>query len=298
MIGTRILLSILLFFWIDRTILAQPVLQVVEKTIERKIVLSKNDNVKIAAEKAVVYLHAWPKDYGYIKIVFSAKHSIKSIAQTELDFMKYSIGREGNTVVIMNNFMIPENIEQLRSSFNTTLEVYLPERSDVVVLNKYGSTSVTGSFTEAGIVMEFGDIILNEVKGHFTLENSYGEIRAHEVSGVLNCKVQKSSIVLSSIQGNCSINSSYGNIDLELTTALTGLQIAATRTSVMVRLDNFNQFNYDLQTSYAKIYLPKSDKDPTSDRNAQERSTFKRKHDKDLAYLIINTTYSPITIKD
>jgi hypothetical protein len=138
----------------------------------------------------------------------------KAVAARELQYMKYALSREANTLEIRNTFIIPPEITRTQSSLEALYELTVPRKSKVEVTDKYGNVQLTAWRGKLDVTVEFGDIQLQNVAGRTSVESSYGEVRGSDIGGTFSCKSDKSDIYLDRIEARCTFNSTYGNIHL------------------------------------------------------------------------------------
>jgi hypothetical protein len=269
---------------------------VVEKVVTRDIPFSRNETLKIVGEKAAVQVTGWDKDFVRVKLVFSAKSPDKSLAERELDHMKYALSREGHTLEIRNTFIIPPEITATQSRLGVAYEVAVPRESKVQVIDEYGDIELAGLKGELNITVGFGDIHLQNVEGRINVESSYGEVRGDGIGGTFSCKTDKSDVYLDRITARCTFNSNYGNMHLTLREKPQGLAIKASRTAVVVNTAGFGAYRYELRTRHASIYVPGPFKKYVKQPGGGGSSTLKFAGAPDSPLINVSTTFSPITI--
>lgn len=282
-------------FFFPLLLSAQAKLQVVEKRIIEKATLLADETFKVSLEKADVKIASWDRPNIEIKLVFSAKHTNLSIAEEELDYMKYSLTREEKEISLANTFLIPAEVSRLKSSLNLVCEIMVPFQSRLDVSTKYGNIEVEGVKGAIALQSEFGAVRLTDVEGTVMLQGSYSNIKGDRIKGTFTCTTDKSEIDMSGMEGNFLFNTSFGNIDLNFADQLKGLSIKSNRTAVTIRPENFQRYSYELSTTHSNIFVNAAYQKMIFEN--ENSISFSFSSDKNSPLIQIQTTYSPVTIK-
>jgi hypothetical protein len=269
---------------------------VVEKVVTRDVPFARNETLKIVSEKATVQITGWDKDFVRVRLVFSAKNPDKALAEKELNYMKYALSRDGNTLEIQNTFIIPPEVARTQSTLGVLCELTVPRESKVQVIDQYGNIELTDLTGELDVAVEFGDVHLQNVAGRISVRSSYGEVRGRDIGGTFSCKSDKSDVYLDGIKARCTFNSTYGSIHLTLREKPPGLAVKANRTAVVVNTAHFGAYRYGLRTSHAAIYVPDPYKKYVRQARGAGTATLDFAGAPDSPLISISTTFSPITI--
>ncbi len=269
---------------------------VVEKVVTRDVPFARNESLKIVGEKATMQVTGWDKDFVRVRLVFSAKNPDKAVAERELDYMKYALSREDNTLEIRNTFIIPPETARTQSTLGVLCELTVPRASKIGIINKYGNIELTDLKGELDVAVEFGDVHLQNVAGRTSVESAYGEVRGRDIGGTFSCKSDKSDVYLDGIKARCTFNSTYGNIHLTLREKPPGLAVKASRTAVVVNTAQFGAYRYGLRTSHAAIYVPDAYQKYVRQPGGAGASTLDFAGAPGGPLISISTTFSPITI--
>ena len=275
-----------------------PTNHVVEKVVTRDVAFSRNESLKIVGEKATVRVTGWDKDFVRVRLVFSAKSPDKAVAERELKYTKYALSREDNTLEIRNTFFIPPEITRTQSNLEALYELTVPRESKVEVTDKYGNVQLVDLAGELDVVVEFGDIHLQNVKGRTRVESSFGEVRGRDIGGTFSCETGKSDVYLEDVKARCTFNSTYGNIHLTLGERPQALAIGATRTAVVVNVTDFGAYRYALRTGHAAIYVPDAYRKYVKGTGGAGTSTLDFAGAPNSPLLKVSTTFSSITIRN
>jgi len=278
----HILLIIMLLYAFET--IAQEVVQKVSKP-ENKRFDQKIDKLLVMGEKASITVVGWSNNYISVKLTPISRNANKSIAITDLKFIKYSASIENNQLVVKNSFE-GEN-EKISSNLSIEIEISVPNATPVVVKNLYGTVKLM-SLTHVNTEVSFGKIILDKISGNSTIHSRYSDITLNDILGTINITAEKATIEATSIDATTKIESQYGKIVFDARSNHQSIQIKSQRTEAIITVDNFKRFNYKLSTTFAKIKIP--DKDLGKELNYSMLYADKNK------LIEIITTYCDITI--
>jgi hypothetical protein len=269
---------------------------VVEKVVTRDVPFSRNEILKVVGEKATVQVTGWEEDFVRVRLVFTAKSPDKAVAERELNYAKYALGRDGNTLEIRNTFIIPPEVTRTQSNLAVLCELTVPRQSKVEVTDTYGNVRLTDLAGKMDVAVEFGDIHLQRVAGRIRIESAYGEVRGSDIGGTLACKSDKSDVYLDRIAARGTFNSTYGTLHLSPGEKPQGLSVKASRTAVVVNTSRFGAYRYGLRTSHAAIYVPDAYKKYVKGTGGAGTSTLDFAGAPHNPLISITTTFSAITI--
>jgi hypothetical protein len=272
-------------------------IQVVTKTIEKSIPYVKGNILNIKGEKAFIEIKGWNENYIKVKIKLIAKHPDRSVAESELKYLKYSITQENNVSRISNYFLSTSIYEsKVNSNLKCHYEIYAPYSCSLTISNKFGDTYISNMNTTFDLVQELGNIILNNIKGEVKLTSSYGDIKAENMDALFNCIADKADIDLKDVAGTFNIESDYGKINLSPKGSIKGININSSKTEVTLNLNKMEQFDFKLSTYFSEINVP-SDLMSKVTKNLAGKSTFDLKQTAAGPLVNIATSFSPVTIK-
>src|SRR5687767_6724567 len=95
---------------------AQSKVQVVTKTIERKLDYRKGIQVRITGEKAVINVKGWDRNYIGLTLKLIGKHPERAIAEQELEHLRYVIERNDDIHDISNFFSVSRTTNPIRAN--------------------------------------------------------------------------------------------------------------------------------------------------------------------------------------
>lgn len=274
---------------------SQTKIQVVTKTIEKDMPFTIGDILRIAGEKSNMDIKGWTGNYIKIKMLLISKHPDRSIAERELNFLKYTISKDQNTIHI-NNYFLSNNVyeDQVKSNLKCQYEIFVPITCLIVASNKYGDVKVSGINNALEISAELGNIFLSSIKGEMRIKASYGDIKGENLDGNFFCKAQKSDMSFTNVGGYYKIESSYGKITITPSSSFKGLDINSSKTEVVFNSKDY-PYNYKLSTLFSEIQLPEEYRKNIA-KNMAGKSSFDLQKASENPLVKISTSYSPITL--
>jgi hypothetical protein len=274
---------------------SQTKIQVVTKTIEKDMPYTAGDMLRIAGEKSSVDVKGWSGNYIKIRMQLISKHPDRSIAERELNYLKYTIGKDKNTVSL-NNYFLSNSVyeDEVKSNLKCQYEVWAPVNCSVVVSNKYGDVKVSGINNLVEVSAELGNISLSGIKGEMKIKVSYGDIKGDNLDGNFFCKAQKSDMNFSNVGGSYKIESAYGKIAITPASSFKGLDINSSKTEVIFNSRDY-PYNYKLSTTFSDIQLPEEYRKNVL-KNMAGKSSFDLQAASENPLIQISTSYSPIIL--
>jgi hypothetical protein len=277
--------------------MAQTKIQVVTKTITRKLDFRKGTQLRITGEKASVNVKGWDKDYIGVTLLLTAKHPDRDVAEKELEHLKYFIKETGGVHDLGNYFLIAKGTSQIRANLKAEYELSVPENLPVTVSCKFGEVNLENIKGKYAIDLEYSKLNLNQAEGEMTVRSVFSDVKSLNTNLTLKCKADKADLDFTNAAGSYQIENTYGKIRLAAGGTLRNVNIKASRTSVTLLTGNFEGYNYDLTTSHAELVLPPQAKG-RSKQTSGEKSTYQHVGGKNLPTIKVLTTYSPITIRN
>ena len=195
----KIFASIVLVLLIFKLPAFSQKIEVVEKSITKKIPFNSTETLNLLAEKADVNIVGGVGQDVLIKITFSAAASNKIDATTELSYMKYAVAKNGKKLEISNTYIIPGNISKLKSQLKTKIEITIPADCKIFVTNNYGDIEISNVHGSFKLQNEFGNIRMNHLVGEVNVQGSFSEIIGSDLKGTINCTSDKSQINFSTL---------------------------------------------------------------------------------------------------
>ncbi|MGA0559438.1 hypothetical protein ACO2Q8_22460 [Larkinella sp. VNQ87] len=275
--------------------LAQTRLQVVTKTVEKELAYNAGQRVNLTAQKADITLKGWTKATVLVRLKLIAKHPEREVAERELDFLNYEIETRKNVIELANRFTIPQRAGAVRGNLKAVFEIWLPARCPVTVSNTFGDVNLSDLAGETTLKLEFGKLSLVNLSGKTTVTSDYGDIDASELTGTFSIKAEKAEITLRELGGSGTLQSRYGKLTIQPGAGLTALTVQAARTNVYLAPRRMDDFQYDIETSYATIQVPEGYANHLGQFMNKRRFDYQPPGQKPL--ISITNSYSPVVIQ-
>ena len=271
-------------------------IQVVTKTINKTIPYKNHDLLKINAEKAEVEINGWDKNYIQLTLKLISKNKKREDAEEDLQYLKYKISNEGNDIVLSNYFQTPDTRTRIKSNLQAKYILNVPKKLNANVNVLYGEVNINNVSGSISSDINFGMLKVNNVTGKLSVKSTYGDITAKDLNVFMTCEADKANINLMGIKGTYAINSSYGTLVVETSQTLKGFKVVSKNTEVKMTLLAFEEYNYNLSTSYADITVPDHYSGMIDSRITQKKE-FVNEFKPNNPSIQIATTFSNITIQ-
>ena len=248
--------SILIFLLATVSLFSQTTLQIVSKTIEKRMPYKNGYEFNIEGERAEIKVETWDKDEVKVLTEIIAKHPDKAIAERDLDLMEYSAEQHGKDIYF-RNYISKKGVKP-ESELKAIYTVTLPADCPVYLKNNFGLTDVSNLTNSLKIHSEFSKILLENLKGQIGVNSRFGDITGSRIDGDVNFTTRRSDITLHEIKGNWNINAQYGvmrfftNPSPELLT----MNINAEKSDVYFFDPQPNYYGYTLTAHYGNISVP------------------------------------------
>jgi hypothetical protein len=290
-------LSLLVFvaaLW-TTTAIAQSKVQVVTKTIERKLDYRKGDEVRITGEKAIINVKGWDKNYIGLTLKLIGKHPERAVAEKELEHLRYIIERNGNVQDIGNYFNVSKTTNPIRANLKAEFLVMVPENCPVTLSAKYGEANLSNTIGSSEIKLDYSKLTLRDVRGEMSITSTLSDISGIDTNLNLSCKADKADIGFSGASGTYRIENEYGHIRFTPGEQLKKLDIQSNRTDVTVAVRSFDHFNYNLSSANSELNIPAGGQQKRSVIGGKR--VFEQVTDKGKPLIKVSTSSSPLTIR-
>lgn len=253
-ISTYTLLFVLCSF---NGVMAQPTtFQVVSKTIEKQLPYRAGVEVNIEGEKAEIIVESWEENEVKVIIELIAKHPDRSIAERDLEAIKFGIDQHGN-MIYFRNYISPESGKpQPEAQLKALYTVYMPNDCPLYLKNHFGEATVSNMASMLRLQAEFTNILLNDLHGTTNVRSRFGDISGTNLSGQVSINARRSDIILRDISGDFDITSEYGIIKLFTDRSSLNLNIDAKRSDVYFFDPQPSIYGYTLTAHYGTITAP------------------------------------------
>ncbi|MDW3196679.1 MAG: hypothetical protein R8G66_30155 [Cytophagales bacterium] len=283
-----------LFYTIFTTLLlgvkAQTVLNVATQRFEEKMDYQPGQVLLLNLEKAQVSIQGWNQDYYAFEILLKSKHKDRQQAVKELEYLKYQLKKEGDTLRFSNDFVSGQSFRKVQGILNIELLVKAPRSSKVAVSNAYGATTVSNMSDRVSLEGKFVDSDVSNCDGDLSLIAVFGSNRISDHAGDLYMDLSRVDLIGNQIKGKVTGKANYGTIQL-MGLSSAEVDIEARRTSFTLELiAPIDSYHYDLSTDLGTIFLEGSMNLKKSSKWEYEGTSNSK--------ITIMTSFSPITIRD
>ncbi|MDQ3102202.1 MAG: DUF4097 domain-containing protein [Bacteroidota bacterium] len=278
------------------TVQAQNKIQVVTKIIERTLEVNKGDVLRISAEKATISVKRWEGDHISLKLQLIAKHPDRSVAERELDHLRYVVEKNGYIHDLGNYFSITKSTDPIRANLKAVYELQIPSDLHLTINAKYADVSLVNTTGRSIVDLEFGRLTLQGVSGEMDVRTLYSDVIGNTLDLALDVKADNTDIQLTRALGSYRIGSSYGHIHIDAAGQLKKVNITAVRTDVTIVARDFWEHDYDINTTYSEIVLPHEWSQQIR-TGAAGRVSFEHLTDKRKPIIRVSTSNSPVTIR-
>jgi hypothetical protein len=197
---------------------SQVKVQVVTQEVTRKIEWKTGMSVMLSGENAEIVCTSHPENTIDIYLTIISKHTDRSIAETDLQKMKWLVEEKDNKCYIRNYIELTRNEALPESAIRVICNVQVPDGCPVDVRNYFGKTDISG------------------LKSGLSVHNDYGPV---SLSGVI-C--------------NVTVNSVFG--DITVTGAIGTTSISSSHSLIKFSLDSPDQYRFHLELTGTEIIKP------------------------------------------
>ncbi|WP_138995036.1 hypothetical protein [Larkinella sp. C7] len=272
---------------------AQTRLQVVTKTVEKELAYSTGQRVNLTAQKADITIKGWSKATVLVRLKLIAKHPEREVAERELTYLNYDIQTRSNVIDLSNRFTIPQRAGAIKGNLKAVYEIWVPTRCAISLQNTFGDVILSDLAGDTSLKVEFGKLSISNLNGKTTVVSDYGDIEATELGGFFTIKAEKAEIILHDLSGNGTIQSRYGKLSIQPAASLTALTVQAARTEVFLYPKRLDDFQYEIETTYATIQVPEL----YSGHLGAHKRRFRYASSGSKGTIFVTNSYSPVIIQ-
>lgn len=230
--------------------------QVVSQTISRKIGFTEGMSVMLNAEHAEIYCTSHPENTIDIELIIISKHEDRTIAETDLNKMKWLIENKGNVCYIRNYIELTRNETKPESSIKVTYHIKIPEKCPISIRNYFGKIEIRSLNNPLTINGEFCAVDLQGSTGTTNIRTLFGDITASCIQGETTITSSRANIFMSESGGAINLNASSGAINLQNLKSIKSIQIEAQKSTVNFKDSNPDQYSYQFHLVQSKIIKP------------------------------------------
>lgn len=235
---------------------AQVKVQVITKKIEKTFPYRNGYEVNVEGEKAEVIVESWDKDEIKVLLELTAQHPDKSIAERDLDEIKYLADKVKNKIYLRNYLSKKEENAEPQAQLSAKYTIYVPEKCPVYLKNYFGTINVSNLFNSVKINSQFSKIALENIQGMMDVNTRFGDLIGANLDGDMVLNSRRSDITLKNIKGNYDLTTQYGIVKLWAHKDLLSLKVNADKSDVFLYNINPGQFAYNLSSQNGTIDFP------------------------------------------
>lgn len=238
-------------FWLGKTFLvlllcggsyeaSAQLIQVVTKTVERTFAFRSSDRLVINAQNADIELTTWDRPEIKIVLELTARHTERSVAQTDLDVMRYVADKNGSTVTLLNTVVLKANQVKPESNLRARYVVTVPANCPINVQNSFGRTTLSGLEKATRVSTEFGQTKLVGLRGTLSTDTRFGELSILDFAGKLDLTAERTTVLVQAQEGTCRIRTKYGILDIRADKKLVDITLQTQQTELRKDAVTFN----------------------------------------------------------
>ncbi len=278
---------------------AQVVVQVVTKKIDRSFSYRDGYQVNLEGDNAEVWVESWDKNEIHIHLELIAKHPERSVAENDLEKIKYLAERVKNNIYVRNYIKTEAGEDKPQSNLSARYTITLPENCPVYVKNYFGETNVQNLTNQLRIASEFSKIGLKNIQGKINMRTRFGDIEGEQLDGTVSINSRRSNILLQDIKGTYDITAHYGKIEIFAEQHLINLDIDAEKSDVAFHTSRPGIYGYNLTADNGSITVPTSmNFNFLEDTDVLKRVSFQPPAQEYFASITIKVTFGELTIEE
>ncbi|MEZ4987063.1 MAG: hypothetical protein R2795_18825 [Saprospiraceae bacterium] len=235
-------------------LMAQEVVQVVTKVVEKTFNYQTGYEVNVEGQKAEIFVETWQKPQISVRLEISAKHPKREVAEADMETVNFVAQRIKNKIYLRNYRFGGDT--QTASVLSVTYHITLPEDCPVYVKNYFGAANISNLTNRLRIFGEYSQIDIDNVKGLLDIRSRFGDIVGEKIDGNVTINARRSDVTLYEIAGHYQINAQYGILRLQPTSGLLGMDISAEKSEVHLYGDHPELFAYSLTSTHGSVNTP------------------------------------------
>jgi hypothetical protein len=230
--------------------------QVVSQTISRKIGFTEGMSVMLNAEHAEIFFTSHPENTIDIELIIISKHEDRTMAETDLNKMKWLIENKGNVCYIRNYIELTRNETKPESSIKVIYHIKIPEKCPINIRNYFGKIDIRSLNNPLKIDGEFSAVDLQGSTGTTDISTSFGDITASGIQGETTITSSRANIFISESGGVIKLDASFGAVCLQDLKSVISIRIEAKKSTVNFNESNPDQYSYRFDFVQSKIIKP------------------------------------------
>lgn len=177
------------------------------KDIKKTFAINKSTVVDIGNKYGDISIETWEKDSVKVEIQLKVTDKNRDKLRAKMNTISFDFTQSGhyivaNTIIAENKSSITKEVKRIAenvgvtdASVQITMSVKVPDKLNLRVTNK------------------FGNVYLDDYNGNATINMAHGKLKAHNLTGITNLKIQSGDAIINSIEtGNLEIYYSGFNL--------------------------------------------------------------------------------------
>jgi hypothetical protein len=234
----------------------QQELKFITKTVEKQFAYKTGDELNIEGEKADVEVESWNKNIIDVRIVFSAQHPDKKIAQRDLEWIQYQTEKVQNKIYLRNYLKIPEGQTKPRSTLKATYVIKVPSDCPVYLKSQFGMVRIRDLSNQVKLNSTFTNIGLENIQGFIDITSKFGDLDGKFIDGTMLVNARRTDITLRELKGKYDLKTSYGTLNIFADPNVADLKLTADNTKIHLVSSDPSRFAFNIEAKGSDLNLP------------------------------------------
>lgn len=243
----QILIFLVMSLFMVSQAIGQTTVRVVTKSISGQEKWSPEIKLEINGENAEIHCSAHSGNSIVWEVKLIAKHTDKSIAESDLEKLKWVKGKVGRKLLMRNYIELASDESKPQSNLKVIYNIKVPASCIISINNYFGEINITKLKADLDINSEFAPVFINNFTGNLKAESHFGDIQGDSLSGIVDIISKRSNIKLRNISGTVHLEALYAEIDIHRCTQLSALSIEAEKSEINLSVNPDNRFFLELE---------------------------------------------------
>lgn len=235
---------------------AQVKVQVVSQKFIQSLEWKPGMSLQLSGERAEIFCTTHALNTIEFEVTFISKHENKTVAEGDLNKMKWINEKMGNKIFLRNYIELTRNEEKPQSDIKAIYHIQIPTNCAVDIKNYFGIIKLENITSEFKITSEFSKIELKNILGKGSVKTTFGDINGQNILGDIRIESNRSDIDLLEIGGNLSIYSVLAELYLKQINENSKLSINAEKSNVKLSVEELNQYQFKFDLTKIEFELP------------------------------------------
>ncbi len=248
----------LLFFFslVTNSFYGQKNLQLITKSIERTFSYKQGYELNLEGEKADVQVESWEKEMIEVIIEFSAQHQEKTVAQRDLEYIRYQTEKVKNKIYLRNYLSVPQGQPQPQSTLRARYFIKVPSECPVYLKSQFGVVKIRDLANQVKLNSQFTTIGLENIQGVIDITSRFGDLKGEFIDGSMSVHSRRTDITLSELKGKFDLNTSYGTLNIFADPNVADLKLTADHTKIHLVSTDPTRFAYNIEARNSDLSFP------------------------------------------